>query len=93
MTAAELIGKTLLAGVTLLAADGTERGRFEVYGTVINADDEDIAIERADGSVYALPPDLEAVERAGKGVYTLRSTGEQVTDPDFNAAWTVTERE
>lgn len=93
MTAAELIGKTLLAGVTLLAADGTERGSFEVYGTVINADDEDIAIERADGSVYALPPDLEAVEPARGGVYTLRSTGEQVTDPDFIATWTVTERE
>ncbi len=93
MTAAELIGKTLLAGVTLLAADGTERGRFEVFGTVINADDEDIAIERADGSVYALPPDLDGIERARRGVYTLRGTGEQVTDPDFITTWTVTERE
>lgn len=93
MTAAELIGKTLLAGVTLLAADGTERGRFEVFGTVINADDEDIAIERADGSVYALPPDLDGIERARRGVYTLRSTGEQVTAPDFITTWTVTERE
>lgn len=93
MTAAELIGKTLLAGVTLLAADGTERGRFEVFGTVISADDEDIAIERADGTVYALPPDLEAIKRAQRGVYTLHSTGEQVTDPDFITTWTVTERD
>jgi hypothetical protein len=35
-------------------------------------------------------PDLRGIQEAPPGVYRLRSTGEEVHDPDFFYTWTIT---
>ena len=52
--------------------------------------DVGIVIRLADGSTYRLPPDLRGIKQASPGTYRLRSTGEEVHDPDFFYTWTIT---
>ncbi|MDE7362838.1 MAG: hypothetical protein K2N38_12995 [Oscillospiraceae bacterium] len=87
MTYDDLIGKTMLAGITYMRGDEVEES-VQLFGTVISADDEEIAVELADGKVWTLPPDLSAVQPAQKGIYRLKSTGEEIEDPDFTSVWT-----
>lgn len=88
LTYSDLIGKTMLAGITYMRGDDVVES-VQLFGTVISADDEEIAVELADGKVWTLPPDLSAVQSAQKGIYRLKSTGEEIEDPDFTSVWTV----
>lgn len=87
MTYNDLIGKTMLAGITYMRGDEVE-DTVRFFGTVISADAEEIAVELADGKVWTLPPDLSAVQPAKKGVYRLKDTGEEIKNPDFTSVWT-----
>ena len=92
----ELVGKTVLLGLTFSDPDGNEQARVQRHGVVQAADrEEGIALRFVapgqpwDGEVYRLPPDLSAFREAEPGAYRLRSTGETIMDPDFTAAWVV----
>ncbi|MDE6281550.1 MAG: hypothetical protein K2M15_07155 [Oscillospiraceae bacterium] len=86
----DLLGKVLLVGITYYTLGGELIEQKQFWGTVVQADDQSIKIRQADGEVFALPPDLRAISPAAPGDYTLRSTGEVVTDPDFLSTWTCT---
>ena len=47
-------------------------------------------ITLADGTVRTLPPDLTGIQQPAPGIYTLRSTGEDVRDLDYVYTWTIT---
>ena len=83
----ELIGKVLLVGITYYTNDGELIEQKQYYGNVTEASDTLIRIKLKDGSCFTLPPDLSSTKRARPGKYTLRSTGEVVSDPDFLATW------
>lgn len=85
-----MVGKTVLVGKTYLQ-DDREVDRVQFHGPIEMVDERaGIAIRRFDnGEVEWLPPDLRAYFPAEKGVYTLKSTGEEVHDPDFLTTWTV----
>lgn len=83
----DLISKTMLVGITYMRGDEVEES-VQFFGTIISADDEEIAVELADGKVWTLPPDLSAVQPAQKGIYRLKGTGEEIEDPDFTSVWT-----
>jgi hypothetical protein len=92
----ELVGKTLLLGLTFTDPDGNEHDRVQRHGVIEAADPEEgIALRFVapgqpwDGEVYRLPPDLRGLREAEPGAYRLRSTGETILDPDFTAAWVV----
>jgi hypothetical protein len=92
----DLIGKTVVLGLTFTDADGNERERTQRHGVVEVAEhDRGIGIRfvapgRAwDGELYWLPPDARPFREAAPGAYRLRSTGETIVDPDFTAAWVV----
>lgn len=89
ITYKKLIGKILLIGITYTDKDGNVMERSQYFGTVIKADRSEITIERENGETFSLPPDLRAIEPAAKGEYTLHSTGETVSNPDFLSTWTV----
>jgi hypothetical protein len=93
VTWGELEGKLLLVGLTINDHDGGFLRREQCYGRIVSADRSKglvIALEGSEaGKTYRLPPDLRSVQRAPRGQYRLRSTGEVVTDPDFVAKWIV----
>jgi hypothetical protein len=89
--AAELIGKYVLVGVTVEDRRGAHKRDEQFHGTVLSADRKSgikVALRGTrEGQTKVLPPATNIWQRAEKGVYRLRSTGEKVVDPDFTATW------
>lgn len=91
--AAQLVGKTLLIGVTHVDHAGRELRRSQRFGRVVIADRlQGICVRPDDdGEETWLPPDTRGIKRARPGEYRNRATGELVVNPDFVASWTYTE--
>lgn len=92
----ELVGKTVLLGLTFADSDGNIVERVQRHGVVESADPErGVAVRLVgpgqawDGELYRLPPDLSAFADAAPGAYRLHSTGETIVDPDFTASWEI----
>ena len=82
------IGKHLLAGITFLDHEENVIRQIQVHGTIIRIDDRGICFAQANGEEYSLPPDRESLKPAPPGTYRLRSTGEEVENPDLITSWT-----
>jgi hypothetical protein len=86
----ELLGKTVVVGLTYVAPDGTIRERFQFHGEVVGIDESGVSVREPSGEIFTLPPSLDAFERAISGAeYRLRSSGVVVSEPDFVASWTI----
>ncbi len=90
----DLVGSSVLVGITYLHADGSLESQVQMFGTIASAHPRDgimisLQGDRA-GETYWLPPDLRGFEPAPPGSYRLRSTGETVEDPDYTSTWTIT---
>jgi hypothetical protein len=87
-----LVGKYVLVGMTRLDADGELLEKGEVHGRIVSVDpDAGIKVTLADGEILTLPPDPDSFRDAKPGIYRLRSTGEEIVDPDLTTVWTVRE--
>ena len=84
----QLIGKTLLVGITYLDSDGRADRQIEFAGIVV-AVEPLVTIERGTEKTFTLPAAPEAFAVGTPGTYRLRSTGEVVVNPDFVTSWTV----
>lgn len=88
----ELIGKSVLVGITRVDHKGKVISHQQFHGRVESRDDDLVHIRLAgNGEDLTLPPDPSAFTRARPGRYQLRSSGEVVVDPDFTSSWTVRE--
>jgi hypothetical protein len=87
--AAALIGRTILFGITYRDPDGDRL--VQMHGTIVDLDRAGVVIGLAGqrSGLFTLPPDLDAIQAAAPGLYHLRSTGEDVENPDLLATWTV----
>ncbi len=87
----ELVGNTLLIGITYLATTGEVDERIQLHGIVTSVEDGLVTVQvDGDADPFTLPAEPAAFERASPGEYRLRSTGEVVIDPDYLTSWTVT---
>ena len=89
ITFSDLIGKTILIGLTYYTADDEFIERKQYWGTVIESNKNRILVKLNDGELFGLPPDLSSIEIAPPGEYRLRSTGEVVVDPDYLTSWNI----
>ena len=63
--------------------------RVQLYGRITKLTANTLHFERADGQgEFSIPFDGE-LELAQDAIYTLSSTGEQVSDIDFLVSWTI----
>lgn len=86
----ELLGKSVLVGITRIDPDGEVASHEQFHGHVESLDDGLVHIRVAgSGANFTLPPDASSFVRARPGHYRLRSTGEVVVNPDFTSSWTV----
>jgi hypothetical protein len=90
-----LIGKYVLVGITTEDKRGEFKRQEQFHGTVESANErEGVRLSLRglrEGETKILPPATDVFEKADKGTYQLRSTGEQVVDPDFICTWLVKE--
>jgi hypothetical protein len=80
-----------LLGLTYVKYSGEIIEKKQLHGIVEDISPQGIIIRMADGSAFRLPPDLRGIEVAPPGVYRLRSTGEEIENPDLLAGWTITQ--
>jgi hypothetical protein len=88
-----VVGKTVLIGLTR-SAHGETPVRYEQLHGVIESADRNrgfrVALEgKRTGEDYWLPPQTTNFIAAEPGVYRLRSTGEEVENPDYISNWTI----
>jgi hypothetical protein len=90
--AAEYIGKKVLIGLTYLGHDEELIEQRQCVGTILTfSNEQGIRIRLQDSDEpFALPPDPHGIQVAQPGTYRLRSTGEEIVNPDFLATWTIT---
>lgn len=88
----QLIGATLLVGITYLEHDGTLLRREQIFGRVEAVDPEiGITLLRHDtDEPFIMAPILEAIEPASPGRYRLTETDVIVQDPDYTVVFSVT---
>ena len=87
--ASKYLGKTILISVTYVNRDGAELGRKQWIGTIrsfSNTEAIGVAVRGSDEH-FCLPPVAESIRPAKPGPYQLKSTGEEVVDPDYLATW------
>jgi len=86
-----IVGKTILVGLTYLSKDGDELERTQFWGTIKQAQEGGlITIHNANtNEEFTLPPDLHSFRITEPGEYRLRSTGESVVNPDLTTTWTI----
>jgi hypothetical protein len=88
------IGKYILVGLTFVDHTGTERRRQQLHGVIERASRDGIVVSLRgahQGRSWTMPPDLGAISQAEPGVYRLRTTGEQIENPDLLASWRIEE--
>jgi hypothetical protein len=86
----KLIGKHILVGLTYLDHDGNMARQIQLHGLITYVGDSAIRFERADGAgEFAFPHDGSLAKADRAAVYTLRSSGETVTEVDFVGSWTI----
>lgn len=83
----EMKDKTILVGFTVYDKKKRFIEKRQLWGRITAVNKTTILIEQSNGEEFSIPNDPTAIERAKKGVYRLRSSGEEITDPDFLSAW------
>ena len=86
------IGKTVLVGISVFSHDDELLDRYQYFGEIVSIDDV-ISIKTDNGEIATLPPDLKSLKKAQKGIYTLKSNGKQIENPDFVSSWSITKPE
>ena len=91
--AALYVGKYIIVGLTTLDHAGELIQQEQFHGVIESASPDGIQIAlrgvRA-GETWNMPPVLSAIRLADPGVYKLRSTGEEITNPDLQSTWILT---
>ncbi len=86
----DFVGKTLLAGTTVLGSDGAGVNRFQVFGTISSVEPQGVTFERAGGEgPFTLPPDTARLQLAAAGEYRLSGSGRTISNPDLLCICTV----
>src|SRR5215831_5356773 len=80
-----VIGKVVLIGITYVDVAGRETGRDQWWGRILAFNErEGLRVDLGNrGEPHAFPPLADALRPAAPGMYRLRSTGEEIRDPDF----------
>ncbi|MBB5713217.1 hypothetical protein [Sphingomonas aerophila] len=88
--AEDLVGCTLLVGLTYVDHDNQLLRRQQVFGTVVSVDRQaGILVRQETGDDFTVAPVLDAIEPAQPGIYQLADEDAAVEDPDFTALLTV----
>ncbi len=88
-----IINKRIVIGLTYYEHDGKLVDQEQMYGKVASVNDDCVKVVlegKRKGETISLPRNLRAFKQAEPGVYTLKSTGEEVENPDYTTVWDIT---
>ncbi len=91
--AASLIGKYILIGLTYLDTGGKLESQEQLHGIVLSVSEIDGILIQLKGTnqnqEWNMPPSTEGITIADPGIYKIRSTGEEIKNPDFLCTWQI----
>lgn len=86
----DLVGCTLLVGLTFVDHEDKMLRRRQIFGTVLSVDRHaGIVIRQATDEEFVIAPMLDAIEAASPGIYQMADEDASVEDPHFTALLTV----
>jgi hypothetical protein len=90
-----LVGTTTVVEIQHYDAVGALLRHEHVWGQVTSADQKNgirimVGGRTFAGKLMVLPAQLDSFTKPAPGIYRLRSTGEEVTDPHWFTTWMVT---
>lgn len=89
LTLENIVGKTILVGLSFYSAERKLLNREQFFGMVISTAPDRITIELESGAIRTIPADLRSTKSAPQGEYRLRSTGQIVVNPDLLSTWNI----
>jgi hypothetical protein len=85
-----IFGKKILVGLTYLNGNGEVREQVQLHGLINGTSENTLTFERSDGEGnFSIPFDGELETSDEEAIYTLRTTGEEVTGVNFIASFTI----
>lgn len=86
----DLVGCTLLVGLTFVDHEDKMLRRQQIFGTVLSVDRlAGIVIRQANDEEFVIAPMLDAIEAASPGIYQMANEDASVENPNFTALLTV----
>jgi hypothetical protein len=90
-----VVGSIVVVEIQHYDAIGNFVRHDHVWGQVTSADPKNgirlmVGGRTFNGKLMVLPAQLGSFTKPARGVYRLKSTGEEVTDPNWFTTWTVT---
>ncbi|MGH2756151.1 MAG: hypothetical protein ACRDLB_17195, partial [Actinomycetota bacterium] len=87
LRARALTGKSVIVGIRYVDDSGVEVDAKQFYGRIRSFTDQEASVALPDGTYMSLPPAPQAFTWARPGAYKLRSSGQEVQDPDVTTRW------
>jgi hypothetical protein len=90
--ASGFIGKYVLVGITQITHAGEFIAQEQLHGQITAATPNGIDVElrgAREGEVWRMPPFLEDLCPMQPGIYSLKSSGESIENPDFGVTITI----
>lgn len=84
------VGKRILVGLSYLDASGDLTEQIQLHGLISRISKHSLYFDRSDGGgEFSIPFEGKLEAGIPNAVYTLRSTGEEVSGVDYVVSWTV----
>lgn len=84
------LGSLVLVRLSFTDEEGNIVEERQFQGAIEKISDEEVVLRHpSNGAEVSLPPYFGSYERAPKGKYQLKSTGETIVDPDYITEWTL----
>lgn len=93
LTFENIIGKVILIGLTYMDHNERILSQEQYHGVIISASEKTIRIQTKNGEIRTIPPQLSNIRVAEPGIYSAKSTGEVINDPDLISYWSLYKRD
>ncbi len=79
-----MIGKNILVGLTYVDKNNEVTDKLQLHGKIVSTSESTLTFERSDnGHEFSIPFDGDLEETDPEFIYTLKSTGEDVTGVNY----------
>lgn len=89
-----MIGKKILVGLTYVDTNNEVTSQLQLHGNILSTGEHTLVFQRSDNdSEFSIPFKGELDEADTELIYTLKTTGEEVTGVNYISTFTIHQNE
>lgn len=89
-----MIGKKILVGLTYVNTSDEVTSQLQLHGNILSTSEHTLVFQRSDNnSEFSIPFDGKLDEADPESIYTLKTTGEEVTGVNYISTFTIHQSE